>query len=283
MAEQKMQSLIPQEFNTTASSNAGESILMRLDEGEDGLENVDESVFNPFKEFGLSFLQFFKNIGGIFKNPKALVFSIILAGIWLVLIILKTSGVAKGFVNFASWLTFAQGGMSGGFFGYIGGILGKVFYTTALFRLISGAKGLGNGFKQLFKPFKSFRNIGPVLIGIGIAMICYNFFGAKITFEDSMVAILGFFLAVSSLGSESGFLFRMARSFMARKANGNRVADISKTNGILTGIAIGSILNIPLSAGRFGFFPLIFGFFFFLIPGIILYFVLREKIGGQTA
>ena len=141
---------------------------------------------------------------------------------------------------------------------------------------VDGGKDIADGMKRWFNCFNASSNTGAILTGVGLSLILYNFFVANANLGETMVAITGIILSLQALGSQNGFIFRMARSIMSKKLGNNRMSNDAKANAFISGIGMGSVLAIPLSVLPFGFIPYLIGIFLFII-GIILSFAIRGK------
>lgn len=260
-----------------ASDRAGETAL-QLPQVQSALSFAEEAkaVLNPFTEFFTGVSGFFKGIINIIKYPKALTFSVVLTWIWILLIALKQFRIGGIFTDALSWITFAQGGLGNGLRGIVGGLFGKVVVASGLYALLDGGIDIGKGIKQWFNCFNASSNTGAILTGAGLSLILYNFFVANANLGTTMVAITGMILSLQALGSQNGFIFRMARSLMSKKLGNHRVSNDVRANAFISGIGMGSVLAIPLSVLPFGFIPYIIGVFLFII-GIIISFAIRGK------
>jgi hypothetical protein len=136
----------------------------------------------------------------LFKNPRRLIPFIALGALWLVLALLPALGINPWPVKLLSFLTFAQGGMYGGVWGIIGGILGKAvfaYFVSALvlplFRGKNPFKGAGNGEKGFFSGLAvhSANAAAPLVIGLGLALVAYNFLTGNASLVNSMAGVGG--------------------------------------------------------------------------------------------
>ena len=273
---QDIQNMMQPKLYAAAERSGEVSLDLTQVQNAIGAVNNAKAILNPFSELLSGVVSFFRGIVNVFRNPKGLIFAGILAVVWTVLIILKQNRIGGIITDIWSWLTFAQGGMSGGILGMIGGVFGKIAVAAGLYALIDGGKDIITGMKQWFVCFKDKANLGAILIGAGTAMVLYNFFAANTILGDTMAAIAGILLAMRSLGSQNGFIFGMAQSVMSRKLGNVRVPDTAKANALISGIGMGAALAIPLSAIPFGYIAYIIGAVL-LITGIILHFALGRK------
>ena len=246
---------------TPALQSAGEAVLPAGNISDMG----DMKFFPSFLSGVRSFFGGFKNI---FKNKKRLTAVIILAVIWFALILLQSLGINPFPVKLAAWLTFAQGGASNNIIRMAGGVLGKgIFATCFVWLLAGGYKNIGSGLKGLGRAYKQFslKKLARLLMGTGAALIIYNFMAGYASVIKSMVGVASFLLVLRSLGSNGGFLRRLAASLTAGKNSENKTAP----DALLQGLAIGFALSVPLSLIPWGYTQYCSGLAI-LIAGIIL-------------
>lgn len=242
-----------------AASLPGEAAVGIFGGAPDTVTGITE-ILNPFKtvlsglkSFGQSFTGLFKS-----KQPGRLIIAGAIAVVWIVLMILSYSGINLGPLN---WLTFALGGMGRGFFGFIGGLLGKTTVAAMFFSLLSGGyKHLGDGFKALLQSsnFKT-NNLGVLLLGAGGALALYQFFAGNAFWTDTMSALSGALLSVQALGRGNGFLYTLAQSLTAKSSGKTRIAQSEKSVSLLTGVTYGFTLGALVSVTPFGILPVILG------------------------
>ncbi len=275
---QKAQSVAQQAIKLTgtyAPAGSGEAVLDNAQTAESVVSEV-KTILNPFMQLISGVGSFFKGIINAFRNPKALIFSIVTALIWVLVVILKKNNIGWLFTDCLSWLTFGNGGMGGGWVAAVGGVLGKIAVAGGFWALINSAKSVGNGAKQWFTCFKDTSNIGAVLMGAGTALAFYNLFASRISLEDSMAAISGIFLSLSALGAQGGFIYCLARSIMSKKLANGRIPDTGKANALVSGLGMGCTLAVPLSIIPFGYWAYILGGLM-LVCGIVLHLTVGRK------
>jgi hypothetical protein len=150
------------------------------------------------------------------KNPKQLIPMLAMGAFWLALSMLPALGINPLPVQLLSFLTFAQGGMYGGVLGAVGGVMGKAvfayFVSALLLPLFSGKnpfRGMGGGFKAFFSGLaaQSASAAAPLLMGLGLALILYNFFTGNAGLVNSMAGVVGFMLALKALLSKGGSIW----------------------------------------------------------------------------
>lgn len=190
------------------------------------------------------------------KNPKQLIPMLALVGFWLVLSILPALGINPLPVRLLSFLTFAQGGMYGGAVGAVGGVMGKAvfayFVSALLLPLFSGKnpfRGMGGGFKAFFSGLaaQSASAAAPLLLGIGLALVLYNFFTGNAGLVNSMAGVVGFILALKALLSKGGFIWGLLLTAANKLTKGKTPSQEAVRHGV-SGYAAGSALGMALSA-----------------------------------
>lgn len=258
-----------------ASETAG-AMVFRQDAG-----GVAE-ILGPLQVIIQAVGDLFGKIKGAFKEKKRIVPIIMITLIWLVLILLPMLGIDSGIFRFLSFLTFAQGGMSGGILGLVGGIIGKGVFAYFIFSivipLISGKnplKGIGGTFKELFSQFsiKSSGQVAGLLLGAGAALVAYNFFVGSASLQNSMVGAAAFFVALRTFSSRTGFVRRLVSS-VSTKFSGGKRADLSFVNRFGAGLSTGFALAVPLSALPGGALPYLCGAVCAVV-GAVLIFIAR--------
>lgn len=90
----------------------------------------------------------------LLKNPKKLIPTFVLCGIWLVFSLMSGFGVNLPFFRFLYTLTYAKGGMLGGFFGTVGGIFGKAVFAAVVNSVVLSICAKENPFSGLQKKMK---------------------------------------------------------------------------------------------------------------------------------
>ena len=227
-------------------------------------------IAGPFMTLLRGMKSFVQGFPGLFKNKQwiKLIFAILLAAVWLVLMLLSYNETEVPFLN---WLTFARGGMGRSVAGWFGGLLGKTTVAAMLFSLFGGGfKSLGSGVKSLFRKTNFQKNaLGSLTFGAGLALIAYQAFAGDASLTDTMSAISGALLSVMALGRGSGFLWSMAESITARKTGKTRNAQKEKLQGMLTGMTFGFTLGALVTFIPFGWCSLILGGTL-LVIGIVL-------------
>jgi len=98
---------------------------------------------------------------------------------------------------------------------------------------------------------KNKKVIALQLLGIGAALIIYNFLTGEASLQNSFVGIAAFFVSARALSNKAGFL-RGFLSSIARKYLKSVPADFSPVNRIAAGWTLGFALAVLLSASGIG-------------------------------
>lgn len=196
------------------------------------------------------------SLADYFEHPKKLIPMLVLAAVWLLLSLLPAFGINPWPVKLLSFLTFAQGGMYGGFWGVVGGVIGKAvvayFVSTLLLPLLKGKnplKGMGDGFKRFFSGMavKSAAAGAQLMLGIGLALIVFNFLTGNASAVNSLVGVIGFVLAIRALFTSGGFFWSLMLS-VAHRLSGGRIPSQMAIGRVMSGYAAGSALSVALAA-----------------------------------
>ena len=220
----------------TASASAGETAFGSF--GGDAAVVASAVLPGPAKVIGNGLRSLFTSIGSSFKDPKRLIPAFVIAAVWLVLNILQACGINPVPTRILSFLTFANGGMSGGFFGAIGGIIGKGIFAGALVSLI-GLFTRKGGEKRSFKDTVkgafgvSLGTLWPYICGIGAAMLLYLFISGGATRISFTGGVAASFLAARATLS-GGFLRRLLGSFTKSKSPSH-----PNVSGLIRGLSVG--------------------------------------------
>ena len=256
----------PQAFRFSALNVSGEAAYGAI--GSTAMSAVSNAIPGPGKVIGTSVKQFFTSIGSAFKDPKRLIPAFVLAVVWLTLNILQACGINPIPAQILSFFTFANGGMSGGFFGAVGGILGKGIFAGALVSLIGlftrkgGAKrSFGETLKWAFGV--SLDTLWAYLTGIGAAMLLYLFISGGATRISFMGGIAAAFLAARAALS-GGFLKNLLGSFTKSKSPSN-----PNVSGIIRGLSVGFAASAFIGLSNINLILIITGSVL-LVGGIVM-------------
>lgn len=228
-------------------------------------------------KFGAFLKSYLKQSLEVYKHPRQLLPTIILAVVWIVLGILQTKVKENLPLQVLNFITYAQGGLYGGIAGAIGGILGKVvvaaFVNALLVPLLQGKKpfnGLNGGFKELKEQisFKSKTALAPLFKGLGVAMLIYILFNVSGRFENSMAGLIAAVSLTLAIGKKSGFLWNFAFSYANSIAKG-KTPDYQAFLRALTGMSLGFALGVALTAVGLHWKGLLVGIVFLVLGWIL--------------
>ena len=252
-------------------------------------QNQNKDIPGTFRYIKSSVGKGMSSLRQMLKDPKQMIPMLVLSAFWLVLSILPVLGINPKPVRVLSFLTFAQGGMYNGTIGAIGGIIGKAVFAYFISSLIipvffgrNPFKGAGRGLKGFASGIavQSMHAAASLIIGIGMALIAFNFFTGNASLVNGMAGITGFILAIKSLSKKGGFLWGLLLS-MASSLSKGRIPNQTAVNRIISGYAVGSAAGIGLSALQLPYIPYILGVLL-LILGLILGIAGKSKKGATA-
>ena len=229
-----------------APSLSGEASFGSVSEGSGTQSESTEK--GPGKVLGDTLRSFFSSLGSALRDPKKLIPAFILAGLWLILNILKACGIDPMPARITSFLTFADAGMSGGIAGAIGGIIGKGLFAGAVVSLIGlftkKDKGPKRSFGETLKGAfgADAGTVWAYLTGAGAAMLFYLFISGGSTRMAFMGGIAAAYLAARS-ALNNGFLRRFIGSFGSKKRGGSGSGAAGFVRGMATGFAASSVIG----------------------------------------
>ena len=196
----------------------------------------------------------------VLKNPKKLVPTFVLAGVWIVFSLLSGFGANVPFLRFLYTLTYANGGMYGGFFGALGGIFGKAVFAGIVNSVVLSICERKNPFAGIRKSlgrtfgkaaFSGVSAIAPFLIGSGAGVILYWIFNMTASPVNCAVAVAGAAGALLALCRQRGLLFSLVFALAGRLSRG-RVPSQIAVSRVIAGFSAGFVLGLPLTFTRFG-------------------------------
>ena len=267
-------------FKFNAAKEIGETALGTLK--QNAKATAIEMIPGPGKVLSTGFKQFFKSIGAFFKNPLALIFSILVVliypAIWTILNVIQAAGVNPWPLKIVSFLLCANGGMSGGFFGGFGGIIGKGVFVGGIVTLISiifrkkgtRRRSFGEVMKGSFGV--SLDTLGVIFTGIGWAHIFYLFLTGGATRISCLVGISAMIIAARS-AANNGFLARFLTSLTAKAKFSSRQAGAGLMRGFAYGYGLSAILGL-ITGTRI--IPIILAVLYMLLGGI---FIILQLVG----
>ena len=258
----------PKAFLFTALNEAGEAAYGTI--GSTAMNAVTELIPGPWKVIGTGIKQFFSSLRAVLKNPKSLIPAVLLAIVWLVLNLLQVNEVDAAPVQALSFLTFANGGMSGGFLGAVGGILGKGIFAGAITTLLGSLLRKNADGKRSFKDSLSgtfgvsLGTLWAYLAGAGAAMLLFLFFSGGATRLAFMGGIAAAYLAAKSV-LNNGFLHRLISSFTSK----GKAAAGPGAAGFVRGLTVGFLAAAFLGLTDVNLILIILGAVLF-IGGVVM-------------
>ena len=226
----------------------------------------------------------------LLKHPKKLIPTFVLAVVWIVLPIVmgSSAGANVPIVRFISTLTYANGGVLGGFFGAVGGIFGKAVFAAAVNGLILSICKKKNPFAGLKKSALSVigggaRAVSPFLIGGGIGFVLYFFFNITSAPQNSMISIVCVISIIQTIAKQNGVAFALA-FWTVKKLSKGKAPTRAFLNRIFSGLAAAFAVSFPVTFIRIRFLtPLLGGIL--LAAGIVLPFIFSaaEKKAAQKS
>ncbi len=236
--------------------------------------------------FGLLASEFLE----LLKHPKKLIPTFVLTAVWIVLPIVMgfSAGANIPIVRFISTLTYANGGVLGGFFGAVGGIFGKAVFAAAVNGIVLSICEKKNPFGGLKKNALSVlgggaRAVSPFLIGGGIGFILYFFFNITSAPQNSMISIVCVISLVRTVAMQNGIAFTLA-FWTVKKLSKGKAPTRAFLNRIFSGLAAAFAVSFPVTFLRVRFLtPLLGGIL--LAVGIALPFIFSavEKKTAQKS
>lgn len=210
------------------------------------------------KTFGAWLKGYLRQCGEVFKHPKLLLPTLILAVVWIILGLIQARVRPNLPMKVLNFLTFAQGGLYGGVIGAVGGILGKIivaaFVNVLIVPLFQGGHPFSNfgasltAFKDSFKS-ESSEALTPLFKGLGWALVFYVLFNWTQSAENSMVGIMSAVAALLALGRKGGLVWGLVSSIACSFSKG-KTPDYTKIMRVLTGLSLGFALGVGLSFAK---------------------------------
>ncbi len=260
------------------------AVMQQADPWESDKKKDEQNHPGPIRFIAESFHQAIASLTSYFKNPKKLIPILILAAVWLILSILPALGFNPLPVRLLSFATFAQGGMYGGFWGAVGGVLGKAifayFFSVLLIPLVTGkvsTKGFFSGMKRYFAGFyiHTLSVLAPLLAGIGLSLIIFNFLSGNASLVNSMPGIVGMILAIRAFIRQRGFIWGFILSIFSRISKG-KIPPGPILNRFVAGYAAGSLSGVALSVIRIPYLPYLLGLIL-ILAAIIVSIVVKTR------
>ena len=275
-------------FKFKAPDSMGEVLLGTVKNGSSAAV-----ISGPGKEIISSFKHFFGSLLAFIKKPllmiPAVLFSLCIPLFWLLLNVLEANGINPWPLKILSFLSCANGGMSGGFIGGFGGIIGKGVFVAGIVTLFSlpfrkrdnQKRSFGKTIKGAFGVTKD--SLGVYFTGIGIALLIYLFLTGGATRISSLCGISAMVIAADSALNNS-FLVRIINSVFSFGKPVAGPAGAGLMRGSAVGYAISAVLGL-ITGTRI--IPIILAVLFlnvgiiFLIIRLIV--ILTSKKGGTAS
>lgn len=262
--------------NLTASTRKGEMTLILPANIEDNILPNDDLM--PSKYILQSLKKLLRNMKSLIRDKKKRKPAIIITLIWTIIMIFNnlfdSNTIPFNIINF---LTFSNGGTSGGLIGVVGGNIGKgvfaYFITTLIMPLIKGKKPFSfikGGFIDAIKIVgnREIRTKAHAFLGIGLALILYNFMSSDASLSNSMIGIASLIMSIRMLSRKTGFLRGLIISFIGKYSKNKNVESLS-VNRIISGFALGFALSVILSTTGISFIGYLVGSIFLIVSFII--------------
>lgn len=183
-----------------------------------------------------------------FKNMpllKVIIFTIILASVWIFLIKAKLVQPENSYIAVASMLTYSQSGLYGDIIDFFGGILGRVFFALFFMQLVIECNAdtrYLRGYKESEpSSYLGFVVAGSWLTGFGISLFLFDFMTGGLRREDSIIGLIMFFWCWKARNDLNSRLMGFINSFFKGKPKYANVA--RKAVG---GAAIGFLVSFIL-------------------------------------
>lgn len=205
-----------------------------------------------FKSENKSFISILQEtIADFVKHPKKLFPTVILALVWIAFSIISAVGVNIPILRFLYTLTYANGGMFGGFFGAIGGIFGKAVFAAVVNGLVLSACAKKNPFKGLKNNLPGVfgggaKAIGPFVLGGGIGILLYFFFNITSSVQNCAIAVAAALMGIKALASRNGLLFSGV-FFLLNKISKNKTPSQITVSRMLAGLTAGFAVSFPIT------------------------------------
>lgn len=239
------------------------------------------------KEGGF-FTKLIEEVKDLIRHPKKLLPTIVLSIFWMVFPVLSAFGANIPILRFLYTLTYANGGMFGGFFGAVGGIFGKAVFATVVNTIILALVVKKNPFANAAKSlkgifgkaaFSGLSAVSPFLVGAGVGLVLYWFFNITSSPVNCGVAVVGAVGAFSAIGKKNGLLTSLVYTVTGKLTKGKFPSQVI-VNRTITGFSAGFALGLPLTFVRFGWLLFLAGA---LILTLGIVFAVVGKKGARKA
>lgn len=200
-----------------------------------------------------------RSLKNMFRFSKAeLIALLVFIILWAATGILKVTNPSNtnSILNAIAYLTASYNGLQQGTLSIVGGIFAK----STVYFLIAGTfipsianvfkgnlkqefKGISQFFKQLIKirP-NNLSQLSMLALGIGLALVMYNFLSVDGSFQNNFVSILLAISLIGQFGDKSTFTVGFLSQLFKKSANKS-----SATATLQMGLIFGFTLSIPLA------------------------------------
>lgn len=190
----------------------------------------------------------------IIHHPVKLLPTIILAVIWMVISLLMALGHDWTVIRWLNTLTYASGGMYGGFLGAAGGIFGKAVFAAVLNTIVLALWAGRNPFARNAQGESLMRKattsgmatVAPFIMGLGVSLMLYCFFNVTSSTGNVMVGVMAAIGVIQAAQSSHGIIFSLV-FFIVGKASGGLTPSSTAVRNSLMGAAAGFALSVPLT------------------------------------
>ena len=190
----------------------------------------------------------------IFHHPAKLLPTIILAVIWMAISLMMALGHDLPVIRWLNALTYASGGMYGGYLGAAGGIFGKAVFAAVLNTIVLALWAGKNPFARNAQGESLMRKatvngmaaVAPFIMGLGVSLMLYCFFNVTSSTGNVMVGVMAAIGVVQAAQSCHGIIFSLV-FFIVRKASGGLTPSSTAVRNSLMGAAAGFALSVPLT------------------------------------
>ena len=228
-------------------SEAGEMVLGDYSDTLNEAAAQITNILSPAKAIFQTLRSFLGGIIDIFKNPKALIFTLLMAAIWFMLGLMQDSDIR--ILQILSNILYGKGGFGTNVLSKVGGILGKGTAAAGLSSIFTGGLGAAvKGIGSLFRTKGEKRSLILTIIGLIFgAGLFYFYSGMTPSAETASAGIAGALLSLEVLGNKNSIFYQFIRSLTSKAKDGVRSAMNGRCDSLLTGMTLGFTLGSVLS------------------------------------
>lgn len=221
--------------------------------------------------------QLFKNFALLFKNKFALAAAAFLALFWALLIILSHFFADSFILRTLRFLTLADAGLSSNPLHFLGGTMAKGIFSYFLVSTLLDLKKFKMPFKHTLSGLRRVKefirgenfNRNIIFLGLGAALILFNFFRANLGPGSSIFALAVSIMSLNALSGRSTFLYGFIVSLYRQFAKREEKIYLN-TDAVIAGLAIGFLASVLLSMLTINNLSYILGFITFVYALIAL-------------